>query len=78
MIREKTTAQAVCQYGIIGLVAINVLLELMQWYRSGIRYFQWTNLFDWVVYILSFILVFDIKTYSPQTGLREVSGVHVS
>jgi len=33
---------------------------------------QWTNFFDWMTYIFSFLLVFDVRENSNITGEREV------
>lgn len=39
--------------------------------QTGRRYFQWTNLFDWIVYIMAFLLVFDFADDAFKTGVRE-------
>ena len=41
--------------------------------QSGSRYLQWTNLFDWLVYILAFLTVYDIESGTSLTGKRSVS-----
>ena len=35
--------------------------------QSGSRYLQWTNLFDWLVYILAFLTVYDIESGTSLT-----------
>ena len=41
--------------------------------QSGSRYLQWTNLFDWLVYILAFLTVYDIESGTSLTGKRSAS-----
>ncbi len=43
----------------------------VQLFQAGKRYWQWSNLFDWIVYIFSFLLVFDITQETRDTGVRE-------
>ena len=68
---EKGPYLYFAQFGIYALVGLNMFLELVQLCRTGRRYFQWTNLFDWIVYILSFLLVFDFGDDAFKTGLRQ-------
>jgi len=60
----------ISQYGIIGLSSLQLILELIQAFRTWPRYIQWTNLFDWIVYSMAIILVVDVETDSFETGIR--------
>lgn len=68
---NKKTIEYLCQYGIMVLVAINLVLEILEFYRARSRYFSWKNMFDWLVYVMAFLLVFDITANAPYTGERE-------
>ncbi|TRY67514.1 hypothetical protein TCAL_06427 [Tigriopus californicus] len=67
----KKSIENICQYGIMTLVGINLILEILEFYRARSRYFSWKNMFDWLVYVMAFLLVFDIKANAPYTGERE-------
>ena len=55
-----------------GLIqAYRVAILHYNFFQTSSRYIQWTNVFDWVVYVMSIIIVLDIGDYS--NGLRTVS-----
>ncbi len=60
----------------MALAGLEILLELVQFFRAGRRYFQWTNFFDWIVYVFSFLFVLDLKEDAGDTGVREVRTTH--
>ena len=53
--------------GILVIAGVNLLLEITQWLRTGRRYLQWTNVFDWSVYILAIIIAFEFEDGGAKT-----------
>jgi hypothetical protein len=72
-IPDKDDWLIVCQYGILVLACFNSLMEVTQFLRSGRRYLNWSNLFDWVVYVMAILLVLDVGAGATDTGIRTVS-----
>ncbi len=69
----KANIQQVCQIGIIILASISILARIIQLLRARQNYFQWRNLFDWIVHVCGLIMVLDIREGAWQNGLRTVS-----
>ncbi len=58
-----------CQVGIIAISSVSILMKFLQLFRIGIRYMQWKNLMDLLVYGLGILSTIDMQQSEESSGL---------